>query len=95
MYKGDIGLVRKCIADAGLFVSRYASAYNDNSSHNNKRRIKITRMDNLFNASHAQQVKLDKLLRETFGERFLTAYFIQSGAWRGNSKDFCIKLQDL
>ena len=94
-YKGDIGAFRKALDECGL-GNRFANFYNDNSAKGlNKRRLKYDRATEVFNAPQALQRKLERKLKEAFGQRWISAYFIKRRYYCGEGKQLCIKLRDL
>lgn len=55
------------------------------------RRLKLWFAGSVFDAPRKQQLVLEKSLKELFGDRYLTGYFIRH-AWGTNSKSLCIRL---
>jgi hypothetical protein len=95
-YKGDKGKLRKALREAGQDVMNMDIIYND--KRKTFRRLKMEYASHIFNATQAQQRKLERLLKEAFGERWITAYFIQESQWnwppgKSTGKSLCIKLK--
>ena len=94
-YKGDLGAFRKALDECGL-RDRYASFYNDNSVNGlNGRRLKCSNATEVFKAPQRTQRKLERKLKEAFGQRWISAYFIAIPYYQGEGKQLCIKLHDL
>ena len=94
-YKGDIGAFRKALDECGL-GNHYANFYNDNSVAGLKRRrLKCSSAKAVFNAPQRTQRKLERKLKEAFGQRWISAYFIKQPYYCGEGKQLCIKLRDL
>ena len=94
-YKGDIGQFRKALDECG-FGHRYANFYNDNSVEGLKRRrLKCSSATEVFNAPQRTQRKLERKLKEAFGQRWISAYFIKQPFYYGEGMQLCIKLRDL
>ncbi len=98
IYKGDIGLFRLALHEAGFKFQHTPSIFNDDCKSEPKlpgRRLKLWFADKVFEAPQAQQRRLEKSLRELFGDRIVKMYFILgSTAYHrySNGKSLCIKL---
>lgn len=68
-YRGDTGLFRKCLHEAGF--KKVSTIFNDDSKDHTRRRLKLWWGEAVFNAPQAQQKKLERLLKKTFGDRIL------------------------
>lgn len=92
MINTDIGKFRAALLLAGFFEQAECMIYNDKNK--GFRRLKLWFGTSVFNASQKQQQVLEKLLRELFGDRILSMYFIEGYApWR-ISRALCIRLKD-
>lgn len=102
-YRGDIGLFRLALKEAGFDQPQYRSIFNDDSKAKTKtgiRRLKLWFATDVFDAPQKQQRKLEKSLRELFehtGKEILCMYFVQNSTpygMLGGAKSLCIKLRD-
>ena len=94
-YRGDLGAFRKALDECGL-GNHYANFYNDNSVAGLKRRrLKCSSATAVFTAPQRTQRKLERKLKEAFGQRWISAYFIKQPYYYGEGKQLCIKLRDL
>jgi hypothetical protein len=101
-FKGDIGLFRLALVEAGFNDLAKDIIFNDDSNAKPKtgvRRLKLWFATEVFNAPQKQQLRLEKSLRELFehvGKEILCMYFVQNSTPYGGfgSKSLCIKLQD-
>ena len=92
-YRGDIGLFRAALLLSGFFRRSESSIFNDKSK-DGTRRLKLWFADGIEDASQEQQWALEGLLREVFGKRILSMYFIECPHWCGGGASLCIKLKD-
>jgi hypothetical protein len=83
----DSGKFRTALCRAG-WLGHNAHIFSD--PRKNTRRLKLWFADSVFNAPRKQQVVLEKALKELFGARYLTGYFIKAMPWGG--KSLCIRL---
>jgi hypothetical protein len=100
-YYGDTGLFRMALDEAGFEHAAARTIFNDDSKakpKRNTRRLKLWFATEVFDAPQKQQRKLEKVLRELFGDRILAMYFARNSTpygWpSGGAKSLCIKLQD-
>lgn len=92
MINTDIGKFRAALLLAGFFEPAECLIYNDKSK--GFRRLKLWFGTTVFNAPQEQQQALEKLLRELFGDRILSMYFIDGySRWRP-AVSLCIRLKD-
>ena len=100
-FKGDIGLFRLALASAGFEDASKRIIFNDDSKAKPKqatRRLKLWFATSIFDAPQKKQKKLEKLLRELFGERIISMYFVPGAhSWGriNGEKSLCIKLKDI
>lgn len=101
MLKGDIGLFRGALLLAGFFGQVDSFIFNDDSKAKPKqptRRLKLWFANPVFNAPQEQQQALEGSLRDAFGERIISMYFVEAFPWRKgakiNPKSLCIRLRD-
>ena len=99
IFKGDIGLFRLALLEAGFENASKRIIFNDDSKAKPKqpfRRLKLWAADDINRASQKKQWKLEKSLRELFGDRIITMYFIPGSQWaRMPYPSLCIKLKDI
>jgi hypothetical protein len=85
--------------EAGFEHAANSTIFNDDSKakpKRNTRRLKLRFASDVFDAPQNQQRKLEKVLRELFGDRILAMYFAEGSPWGwSDDKSLCIKLQDL
>lgn len=91
-FRGDTGKFRAALHALGL--KHDAIMFNTKSSDGKRRRIKLWFADDVFNSSQATQHELEKKLREAYGTRILSMYFIKRPNWCGGGKCMCIRLQN-
>lgn len=100
-FKGDIGLFRLALVEAGFESQSTCLIFNDDSKAKPKaptRRLKLWFAKAVFDAPQKQQKKLEKSLRELFGERIISMYFVPGAhSWYApkGDKSLCIKLKDV
>jgi len=92
-YRGDIGKFRKALHESGFTEQATNIIFNDNSKDNMRRRLKLWFSTAVFNAPQTQQRKLEHKLKQAFGDRWITAYFIKQETWWRSGKSLCIKLK--
>lgn len=88
----DTKLFRAALLLSGFFERSECLIFND--KRNNFRRLKLWFATPVFNAPQKQQQALEQLLRETFGNRILSMYFVKAERWHGVTWSFCIRLKD-
>jgi hypothetical protein len=100
-FRGDIGLFRLALVEAGFDSASQRSIFNDDSKAKPKaptRRLKLWFATDVFKAKQAKQWKLEKSLRELFGDRIISMYFCPGAhSWYAakGDKSLCIKLKDI
>lgn len=101
-FKGDIGLFRLALVEAGFELASQRSIFNDDSKAKPKaptRRLKLWFASDIFKATQTRQRKLEKSLRELFGDRIIAMYFVPGAHWHYSQakgdKSLCIKLKDI
>ena len=95
VYKGDTGKLRQALDAANLAPYwTHDTIFNDNSKDGKHRRLKLWFAQHIFEASQKQQRKLEQELRNAFGKRILSMYFVKRHEYTGGGKSLCIKLQD-
>lgn len=92
-YRGDTGLFRAALLLSGFFRRSECHIFNDKSQEG-WRRLKLWFADGIEEASQEQQWALEGLLREVFGDRILSMYFIECVPWDGSGSSLCIRLKD-
>ncbi len=99
IFKGDIGLFRLALVEAGFENASKRIIFNNDSKAKPKtgvRRLKLWSADDINRASQKKQWKLEKSLRELFGERIVSMYFHPGSRWaRMPYPALCIKLKDI
>jgi len=98
-YRGDLGTLRRVLAENGFAdTAGHWGYYNDDSKDHQRRRLKVVDGNAIFDASQYKQKKLEAALRQAFGDRIITMYFIARCAWfnsqNGAHCSFCIKLKN-
>ena len=97
-YKGDTGKFRRALFYAG-FDANFTSIFNDYCKakpKTSKRRLKLWWATSVFEAPQKQQRLLERLLRDAFGDRIDSMYFVQNSTVAGmiaDCKSLCIKLK--
>ncbi len=86
--QSDSGKFRTALKRAGF--NNDGQIFSD--PRKNTRRLKMWFASAVFESSPKQQQVLEKSLKELFGDRYLTGYFIQRRYWTGNGKALCIRL---
>lgn len=91
MYRSqsDSGKFRAALCRVGWAAER-ATIFSD--PRKNTRRLKLWFANSVFESSPAAQQRLEKILKEQFGARYLTGYFIKIGERNGGGKSLCIRL---
>lgn len=88
----DIKLFRAALLLSGFFERSECLIFND--KRNNFRRLKLWFASAVFDAPQKQQKALEQLLRDAFGDRILSMYFIPAERWHGAPWSLCIRLKD-
>ena len=91
-HRGDIGLFRSALLLAGFMRESEGSIFNDDSKDHTRRRLKLWGGTAVFNASQEDQKVLEGYLREFFGDRIISMYFVPGHYWHMDSKSLCIKM---
>jgi hypothetical protein len=92
MLKGDLGLFRGALLLAGFFERSECLVFNDKRS--GFRRLKLWSASAVHSAPQEQQLALEKYLREAFGDRIISMYFIPAYRWPSAACSLCIRLKD-
>lgn len=91
MNASDTGKFRTALLMAGFFRYSEGTIFNDVNKAKTWRRLKLWFADEVFNSSQKQQQVLEKELRQQFGDRILTMYFLEGRRW-SPGKALCIRL---
>jgi hypothetical protein len=93
-HRGDIGLFRSALLLAGFVRESEDSIFNDDSRDHTRRRLKLWSAESIFNASQEDQKVLGGYLREFFGDRIISMYFVPGmHYWHTDAtKSLCIKM---
>ena len=95
MAKGDVSLFRGALLLAGFLPHSESYIFNDYRKTTGFRRLKLWAATWVFEAEQAQQQALEKALREAFGDRILSMYFVANvHGWTPRGKSLCIRLRD-
>jgi len=95
---GDTGKFRQALLSAGFVNRAKSTIFNDNSKAKPQqptRRLKLWFADDVFSSPQKKQKKLEKALRELFGDRIIKMYFTHSPSYGAQFKSLCIKLKDI
>ncbi len=93
-YRGDVGLFRAALLLAGFFTRSECLIFNDRSKVTGARRLKLWFADSVNEASQEQQWALEGYLREVFGDRIQSMYFLPGMPWNRGNASLCIRLKD-
>jgi hypothetical protein len=89
VYKGDIGVVKKALKDAGM-LAEFAQFYNDKNVKG--RRLKCCNATALWDADPSVRALLCVALQAAFGARWDSMYFIPVPRYYGTGMQLCVKL---
>lgn len=94
VYKGDTGIFRLALREAGFLPQSECLIFNDRRK-DGTRRLKLWAANTVFKAPQKQQKALELALRDLFENCFetkiLEMYFIETYPWAG--KSLCIVLE--
>jgi hypothetical protein len=92
-FKGDIGMFRQCLQDAGFKDASGRTIFNDHRKTGG-RRLKLWSGSVVFLATEGEQQRLWNKMLEVFGDRILKVEFIDCSRWLFIQKSLVVHLKD-
>ncbi len=94
VHTGHTARLRSALRKGGFPVqAKIGHIFNDHYRRKYFRRLKIWFATEIFSASHARQRKLEKAIREEFGDEILVMYFAALPYYHGGGKSLIIRLK--